>query len=85
LTIQSPASKNAATVDDANLTSADNEKRATRQPRRIREWLLSLYRRWPGIIASGSLAVLLAAAYLLAAPMGRDLSAQMSHAQLAEW
>jgi hypothetical protein len=48
-------------------------------------WLLSVYRRWPRIVSSGSLAVLIAVAYLLAAPMGRDLSAQISHAQLAEW
>jgi hypothetical protein len=47
--------------------------------------LLSLYRRWPAIVAGGSLAILFAVAYLLAAPMGRDLSAQISHAQLAEW
>ena len=33
---------------------------------------------------AGSLAVVFAAAYLLAAPMGRDLSAQVAHAQLAE-
>jgi hypothetical protein len=44
----------------------------------------ALYRRSPGIVAAGSLAVLFAAAYLLAPPMGRDLSAQVAHAQLAE-
>jgi hypothetical protein len=46
--------------------------------------MLSLFRRSPGIVAGGSLAVLFAAGYLLAAPMGRDLSAQLAHAQLAE-
>jgi hypothetical protein len=54
-------------------------------PHRTRSRLLSLCRRWPGIVAGGSLAILFAVAYLLAAPMGRDLSAQISHAQLAEW
>jgi hypothetical protein len=54
------------------------------RPRRIRSRVLSLFRRSPGIVAAGSLAVLFAAAYLLAAPMGRDLSAQVAHAQLAE-
>jgi hypothetical protein len=44
----------------------------------------ALYQRSPGIVASGSIAVVFAAAYLLAAPMGRDLSAQLAHAQLAE-
>jgi hypothetical protein len=52
--------------------------------RRIRSRVLSLFRRSPGIVAGGSLAVLFAVAYLLAAPMGRDLSAQVAHAQLAE-
>jgi hypothetical protein len=44
----------------------------------------SLFRHWPGVVVAGSMAALVAAAYLLAAPMGRDLSAQMAHAQLAE-
>ena len=42
----------------------------------------SLFRRSPGVVGSGSMAVLVAIAYLLAAPMGRDLSAQLAHAQL---
>jgi hypothetical protein len=44
----------------------------------------SLFSQWPGVVVAGAMAVLIAAAYLLAAPMGRDLSAQMAHAQLAE-
>ena len=44
----------------------------------------SLFSQWPGVVVAGAMAVLVAAAYLLAAPMGRDLSAQMAHAQLAE-
>ena len=46
--------------------------------------MLWLFRRSPGILVAGSLAVMLGAAYLLAPPMGRDLSAQVAHAQLAE-
>ena len=52
--------------------------------RSIRSRMLALYRRSPGVVAAGCIAVLLAAAYLLAPPMGRDLSAQLAHAQLAE-
>jgi hypothetical protein len=44
----------------------------------------ALYRRSPGIIAAGAIAVAFAAAYLVAPPMGRDFSAQLAHAQLAE-
>jgi hypothetical protein len=53
-------------------------------PRTIASTALSLWQQSPGIVVAGSLAILLAAAYLLAAPMGRDLSAQLAHAQLAE-
>jgi hypothetical protein len=53
-----------------------------RRSRRLR--LLVLYRRSPGVVAAGSIAVLFAVAYLLAQPMGRDFSAQLAHAQLAE-
>jgi hypothetical protein len=52
--------------------------------RTIRLRLLSLYRQSPGLATSGPIAVVFAAAYLLAPPMGRDLSAQVAHAQLAE-
>ena len=50
----------------------------------VRSRLLALGRQSPGSIAAGSIAVLFATAYLLAPPMGRDLSAQLAHAQLAE-
>ncbi|HEX3206181.1 MAG TPA: hypothetical protein VHQ68_08070 [Propionibacteriaceae bacterium] len=46
--------------------------------------MLALYRRSPGILAAGSIAVMFAVAYLVAPPMGRDFSAQLAHAQLAE-
>ena len=46
--------------------------------------MLALYRRSPGIGATGSIAVLFAVAYLVAPPMGRDFSAQLAHAELAE-
>jgi hypothetical protein len=58
--------------------------RATSTGRSIRSHMLALYRRSPGIVAAGSIAVLFAGAYLLAPPMGRDFSAQLAHAQLAE-
>jgi len=45
--------------------------------------MLALYRRSPGIIAAGAIAVALGVAYLLAPPMGRDFSAQLAHAELA--
>ena len=44
----------------------------------------SRLQRSPSMVVAGSIAVLFATAYLLAAPMGRDLSAQLAHAQLAE-
>jgi hypothetical protein len=46
--------------------------------------MLALYQRSPGIVAAGSIAVVFAVAYLFAPPMGRDFSAQLAHAQLAE-
>ncbi len=52
-------------------------------PHRSRRLRL-LVRRSPGVVAAGSVAVLFAVAYLLAPPMGRDFSAQLAHAQLAE-
>jgi hypothetical protein len=82
LTIQSPARKDDATV---KARSGGLEKWFVSLPRTVGSQLLSVYRRWPGIVAGGSLAILIAVAYLLAAPMGRDLSAQEAHAQLAKW
>jgi hypothetical protein len=84
LSIQSQAAKDAATFK-ASLGGVDPQKPIPSLARRLRLLVVSQWRRWPGIVASGSLAVLFAVAYLLAAPMGRDLSAQTSHAQLAEW
>ncbi len=58
--------------------------RAPSTRRSLRSRMLALYRRSPGVVAAGCIAVLLAAAYLLAPPMGRDFSAQLAHARLAE-
>jgi hypothetical protein len=69
---------------NANSRGVNMEQRVTSPRRGIRSWILSLFLRSPGIVASGLIAVLFGAAYLLAAPMGRDLSAQLAHAQLAE-
>jgi hypothetical protein len=83
---QSADAKVAETVDETvsvNSGDVDTENWVTSLHSRIRSRVLSLFRRSPGIVAAGSLAVLFAAAYLLAAPMGRDLSAQVAHAQLA--
>ncbi len=52
--------------------------------RRVRPWWLSLYRQSPGIVAAGVIGVGFAVGYLLVAPMGRDLSAQIAHAELAK-
>jgi hypothetical protein len=68
-----------------NMTQPDPGSDHVRCPAtRIRSCVLSLFGGSRGIVAAGSLAVLFAAGYLLAAPMGRDLSAQVAHAQLAE-
>jgi hypothetical protein len=83
LSIPSATRKDAETIT-ANSGGVDTENRVTSLPRRIRSRVLSLLRGSPGVIAAGSIAVLLAAAYLLAPPMGRDFSAQLAHAQLAE-
>ena len=78
-----------STVNDTETVTGDSggvytEKRITRLGRWLRSRMLSLFRRSPGIVTAGSLAVLFAAAYLIAPPMGRDFSAQLAHAQLAE-
>jgi hypothetical protein len=83
VTIQSPAAKDDETAD-ANSGRVDTDRRIARPHHVIGSAMLSLYQRSPGTGAAGSIAVLFAVAYLLAAPMGRDLSAQMAHAQLAE-
>src|SRR5918997_5372490 len=83
VTIHSPAAKDHETAD-ANTAGVDTERRITSPHHRIGSAMLLLYRRSPGTVAAGSIAVLFAVAYLLAAPMGLDLSAQLAHAQLAE-
>jgi hypothetical protein len=79
-------SRNAKDAETVNADSGDvgAGKRVASLPRRVRSGAFSLFRRSPGVVASGSIAVLVAIAYLLAAPMGRDLSAQLAHARLAE-
>jgi hypothetical protein len=76
-------SQNEETVNESSA-SVEAGKRSTEAPRGIRLTIRSLWRQSPGIVVAGLLAVLFAAAYLLAAPMGRDLSAQSAYAQLAE-
>jgi len=71
------------TVNESSA-SVEAGKRFTDGPGRIPFAIRSLWRQSPGIVFAGLLAILLAAAYLLAAPMGRDFSAQLAHAQLAE-
>jgi hypothetical protein len=83
VTIQSPNAKDAETIN-ANSGDVDTAKEITSPRCGIRFRMLALYRRSPGIIAAGALAVAFAGAYLLAPPMGRDFSAQLAHAELAE-
>jgi hypothetical protein len=82
LSIQPPTAKD---VDRIDAPSGDiaAEDTATSRRQKIRSRMLSLYRRSPGVIASGAIAIVFAAAYLLAPPMGRDYSAQLAHAKLA--
>jgi hypothetical protein len=83
VTIRSPGARGAETVN-ADSDHVDTAPEITSLRRGIRFWMLALYRRSPGIIAAGAIAVTFAAAYLLAPPMGRDFSAQLAHAELAE-
>jgi hypothetical protein len=83
VTIQSPTARDTETVK-TNPVDLGSGQRVTSLPRRIRSRMLLLLRRSPSMVVAGSFAVLFATAYLLAAPMGRDLSAQLAHAQLAE-
>src|SRR4029450_8734628 len=76
VTIHSPTPIDAGTVD--------SEKRTAGLPRKIRSCLVPLFRRSPAVSIAACIAVSFAVAYLMAAPMGRDLSAQLAHAQLAE-
>jgi hypothetical protein len=83
VSLQSPTARDAETIN-ASPGNQNTQTRVTSLARRIRSRMLSFVRRSPGIIVAGSFAVLFATAYLLAAPMGRDLSAQLAHAQLVE-
>ena len=85
---QPPAAKD---VDAVNASSGGGapekigtESTVTSRPHKIRSRIRSLYRRSPAVIISGSIAVLIAVAYLLAPPMGRDYSAQLAYAELAK-
>src|SRR5215216_3587812 len=66
----------------ANSAGVDQEITSLRRGIRFR--MHAVYRRSPGLVAAGSIAVLFAVAYLVAPPMGRDFSAQLAHAELAE-
>src|SRR5215207_1322757 len=83
MSIQSPLARDAETVAPSSR-SVDIQKRIVSLYRYIRPRMLPIFRRSPGIVIAGSMAVLFAAAYLIAAPMGRDLAAQLAHAELAE-
>ena len=83
MSLRSRSAKDAEAVT-ANSGDVNAGEMVTSLPRRVRSRMLSLIQRSPGVVGAGSIAVLVAAAYLLAAPMGRDLSAQLAHAQLAE-
>ena len=67
-----------------NSGVVDREKSLADLRGSIRSRMRSLYRRSDGVIVAGSMAVVVAVAYLLAPPMGRDFSAQLAHAELAE-
>jgi hypothetical protein len=83
VTTQYPTTKDAETLP-ANSDAGEPEKSLTALLGSIRSRMLSLYRRTPGIMAAGAIAVVFAIGYLLAPPMGRDFSAQLAHAELAE-
>jgi hypothetical protein len=83
VSIQFTAGRDAETVN-ANSGDVDTATEITSVQPGIRFQMLALYRRSPGIIAAGAIAVGFGVAYLLAPPMGRDFSAQLAHAELAE-
>jgi hypothetical protein len=83
VTIRSPGARDAETVN-ANSGSVDTATEITSLRRGIHIRMLALYQRSPGIVAAGAIAAAFGAAYLLAPPMGRDFSAQLAHAELAE-
>jgi len=83
VTMQYPTTKDAETLP-ANSGAGESEKSLTDLRGSIGSRMLSLYRQQPGVVVAGSVAVVVAVAYLLAPPMGRDFSAQLAHAELAE-
>jgi hypothetical protein len=83
VSIQFTAGRDAETVN-ANSGDVDTATEITSVQPGIRFQMLALYRRSPGIIAAGAIAVGFGVAYLLAPPMGRDFSAQLAHAELAK-
>ena len=82
MTLQSATAQDAKTLNE-DRQGIDTEKPVTSRRLSIQLRMLSLFRRSPGIVVAGSIAVLFAAAYLLAPPMGRDLAAQVAHAEFA--
>jgi hypothetical protein len=82
VTLQSATAQDANTINE-DRQGIDTEKPVTSRRLTIQLRMLSLYRRSPGVVVAGSIAVLFAAAYLLAPPMGRDLAAQVAHAEFA--
>ena len=83
MSIQSPTARDAETVI-ANSRGVHAQKTIASLYRWLQPRMRSYFRRSPGVVLAGSIAVLLAAAYLIARPMGRDLAAQLAHAELAE-
>ncbi len=83
MTIDSPTAKADETAT-ASSGGIDSQNTPASRVRSAWSRIQSLFSQWPGVVVAGSMAALVAAAYLPAAPMGRDLSAQMAHAQLAE-
>jgi hypothetical protein len=82
VTLQSSTAKDADTLN-VNQGDVDTENRVIRLRRSVVPQIRSLYRRLPGVVVAGSIAALVAVAYLLAPPMGRDLAAQVAHAEFA--
>jgi hypothetical protein len=82
LSIDSPTAKDIDAVN-AHSGGVDVETKISTLRDLIRTRTLALYRRSPGVVISGAIAVVIAVAYLLAPPMGRDYSAQLAHAELA--
>jgi hypothetical protein len=83
LSIHSATKKDDATVT-ANSGGVETQERVNSPNRLTLAWWLSLCRRSPGVVVAGFIGVVSAVGYLIAAPMGRDLSAQLAHAQLAQ-